>query len=117
MCAISRTKLRNTIYKETQKLTSHLYHDDYWYGVTLVKNKIQEIIDDNGSDYELCISVPNGGYHTSSDGMSQWKSYIIKISYDNNVVLAGTLNCHAAGTINDPFKSYDMSLVISFVTL
>ena len=111
---ITRTKLKNLIYEGTSKLTSRLYHDDSWDGVSMVRMEIDYIINQNGGGYYSVISVHNGGYCTSKDGMSKWKEYWIDI-YSNDSdhpVIQGTLNCHAAGTVEDPFKSYDMSLVI-----
>lgn len=110
----TRTKLKNLIYKTTTKLTSRLYHDDSWEGVEMIKNEIKKVIEENGGGYYPIIYVNNGGYRTSSDGISKWKEYYVDIFSNNsdNPVIQGTLNCHAAGTVEDPFKSYDMSLVL-----
>lgn len=111
---LTRTKLKNLIYSKTTKLTSSKYHDDSWQGVSMIKKAINDIIKENGGGYQCFITVHDGGYHTSSDGMSKWKEYWVDI-FSNNAdhpVICGTLNCHAAGTVEDPFKSYDMSLVI-----
>lgn len=52
---ISRTKLYNEIYKEVEKrrLTSKLYRDDYWHGVSMMKDCIQNVID----RYDIDVSV------------------------------------------------------------
>lgn len=111
---ISRTKLKNLIYNKTAKLTSCKYHDTYWDGVSQVKKAIKSVIEENGGGYELSITVYNGGYRTSKDGMSQWKEYWVDIYSEKSPkpVICGTLNCHAAGSVKDPFDAYDMSLVI-----
>lgn len=111
---ITRTKLKNLIYDNTQKITSCLYHDDYWHGVSLIRMTIDRLIEENGGGYYLNLSVYDGGYKTSADGMSKWKEYWINIYSDDSdhPVICGTLNCHAAGKIEDPFSSYDMSLVL-----
>ena len=111
---LTRTKLKNLIYKKVEKLTSQKFHDESWEGVTQMKNAIQSVIDENGGGYYLITSVNDGGYRTSKDGLSQWKEYWIDI-YSNDSdhpVICGTLNCHAAGTVKDPFDSYDMTLVM-----
>ena len=56
--------------------------------------------------------------------MSQWKQYkveLYKVHKDFNAdeeypepFMIGTLNCHAAGTIKDPFAAYDMAFCISY---
>lgn len=111
---ISRTKLKNLIYTKTSKLTSAKYRDESWNGVSQIKETIQNIIDENGGGYYLIVSVHDGGYRTSKDGMSQWKEYWVDI-YSNDSdhpVICGTLNCHACGTVKDPWNAYDMSLVL-----
>ena len=48
--------------------------------------------------------------------MSKWKQYEVEIflkKQKDEPIMIGTLNCHAAGTIEDPFKTYDMSFVLS----
>lgn len=114
--SVSRTKLVNMIYKEVQrlKLTSKLYKDEYWEGPSDVFNCIRDVIAKTGGDYELVVSVPNGGYKKSRDGMSQWKEYdldIINIE-SGKAVIIGLLSAHAAGKIDDPFSAYDMSLIL-----
>ena len=40
-----------------------------------------------------------------------------ELSTDNEypeLLMIGTLNCHAAGTVKDPFAAYDMSFCISY---
>ena len=114
---VSRTKLVNMIYKEVERLrlTSKLYKDEYWQGPTDVFNCIKDIISKTGGDYELVVNVPDGGYRKSKDGISEWKEYKLEIMNSNDAkpVIVGTLNAHAAGTLNDPFSAYDMSLVIN----
>ena len=56
--------------------------------------------------------------------MSQWKQYkveLYKVHKDFNTdeeypkpFMIGTLNCHAAGSIKDPFDAYDMTFCISY---
>ena len=56
--------------------------------------------------------------------MSQCKQYkveLFKVPKDYNTddeypksFIIGTLNCHEAGTVKDPFDAYDMSLCISY---
>lgn len=111
---ITRTKLKNLIYEATKDITSHLYTDEYWHGVSMIRIAIEDLIDEYNGGYYLSMFVNDGGYCRSKDGMSQWKEYIINIYSDDSdtPVIQGTLNCHAAGTVADPFSAYDMSLVL-----
>lgn len=103
-----KKKIFNQIYKKTQKLTSKLYSDDYWKGVDDIRNAIASIDDIT----DVNIYPVNGGYKTSKDGTSQWKEYEVELSTKENVTIGGTLSCHAAGSVKDPFDKYDMTLVM-----
>lgn len=102
---MNRRGMTNKIYKAVEKLTSKLYSDEHWQGVSDVKEAITKL------GFEVNISVKDGGYRTSKDGNSNWKEYDLEIIFDN-ITLHGTLNCSAAGSVKDPFDRYDMSLVL-----
>lgn len=115
--SVSRTRLYNAIYKEVEKrrLTSHIYHDDYWSGVTDIKTCIEYVIDKLGADVSLSVWCENGGYRTNRTADAQWKEYLFRI-YDESTdktLINGIINCHAAGTVDDPFSSYDMTLIMN----
>ena len=67
-------------------------------------------------EYEVSIAPDEGGYRKSKDGMSQWKQYKVEIFVKGaeQPFMGGTLNCHAAGTVEDPFDMYDMSCCIGY---
>ena len=117
--ASDKRKIQNIIYKQLEKTgtTGRFYHDDSWEGVRLVKKDIQDSFDAYCKDmYEVSISPDEGGYRKSKDGMSQWKQYKIEIFVKGAELpfMGGTLNCHAAGTVDDPFDTYDMSCCIGY---
>lgn len=127
-----RKKVYNAIYDklDSTKVTGHLYRDESWEGVKLVTKCVKDALDELNSkrndayQYEVSIAPDNGGYMKSNDGMSQWKQYkveLFKVPKDYNTddeypkpFIIGTLNCHAAGTVKDPFDAYDMSFCISY---
>lgn len=118
MIRMFRVKLVNSLYKKiynkTNKLTGRLYRDESWEGVDLIENTISDCMKEVGYDGKLLIYPVEGGYRTSKDGLAQWKEYEVEInSADGVKEIYGKLNCHAAGSVNDPFDRYDMSLVIS----
>ena len=43
---------------------------------------------------------------------SEWKEYKVELETQEGIKLEGTLSCHAAGSVSDPFDKYDMSLVM-----
>lgn len=130
--APERKKVHNAIYKELESngTTGHLYRDLRWDGVRAVRQDVQTALDklnssrNDGYQYEVSIAPDNGGYRKSDDGMSQWKQYKVEIYKVNKnyktgeeypePFMLGTLNCHAAGSVEDPFDAYDMSFCISY---
>ena len=127
-----RKKVYNAIYNklDSTKVTGHLYRAESWEGVRLVTTDVKDALEElnskrsDGYQYEVSIAPDNGGYRKSNDGMSQWKQYkveLYKVHKDFNAdeeypepFMIGTLNCHAAGTIKDPFAAYDMTFCISY---
>ena len=119
--ASDKRKIQNIIYKQLEKTgtTGRFYHDDAWEGVGLVKKDIEDAfknIKNAPHEYEVSIAPDDGGYRKSKDGMSQWKQYKVEIFVKGAELpfMGGTLNCHAAGTVDDPFDTYDMSLCIGY---
>lgn len=101
--ASKRTAI-NRIYKLTHDITGRFYRDENWHGVTLVVDAIESL------GYDCEVSVKDGGYR-ENDG-AKWKEYLLLIRTPEGFEIHGTLNCHAAGTVEDPFDRYDMSLVM-----
>ena len=127
--ATEKKKVQNAIYKELQRtgVTGKFYTHDpkspnyigEWGGVKLVTKDIENAfkkIKNPLHDYEVSIAPDNGGYRTSKDGLSQWKQYKVEIFAKGieEPILMGTLNCHAAGTVEDPFSLYDMSCCVGY---
>ena len=119
--APEKKKVQNAIYKQLEKTgtTGKFYRDDAWEGVKLVRQDIQDAfktIKNPAHEYEVSIAPDEGGYRKSKDGMSQWKQYKVEIYVKGaeDPFMVGTLNCHAAGTVQDPFDMYDMSCCIGY---
>jgi hypothetical protein len=119
--APEKKKVQNAIYKQLEKTgtTGKFYRDDAWEGVGLVKKDIEDAfknIKNAPHEYEVSIAPDDGGYRKSKDGMSQWKQYKVEIYVKGaeDPFMVGTLNCHAAGTVEDPFDMYDMSCCIGY---
>ena len=119
--APEKKKVQNAIYKQLGKTntTGHYYHDDAWEGVSLVRKDIEDAfktIKNPEHEYEVSIAPDAGGYRTSKDGLSKWKQYKVEIYVKGSErpFMGGMLNCHAAGTVDDPFDTYDMSCCIGY---
>ena len=100
-------KMINRIYKVVNKfgLTSKLYNDEYWAGVSGLMKTIKMV----EGVTDAYLSVENGGYR-EHDG-SKWKEYNIEIETVDGIIY-GTVKCHAAGTVEDAFSRYDMTMVL-----
>lgn len=95
-------KMIKKLYKAVEKYTRNKYQDDDWHNLNQVFDEIRNIpgVKD--------LSVGNGRYHGYfSDSPS--KTYELWIGLDCGVILGGELTCHAAGTMQQPFSSYDIT--------
>jgi hypothetical protein len=104
-----KRKLIRKLYKETQELTSHIYRDDDWRHVSDSFAFIRDIIGDIG---ELSVRVENGGYVKDKDGIPMYKEYLFNIVLNDNSEINGSLKCHAAGSVEDPFDRYDITITM-----
>lgn len=104
-----KKKYINKIYKQINDLTSHIYRDDDWRMVSVVFDRIKQVIYDDG---ELDIRVENGGYWKQIGEFPNYKEYRFTITLLNNVEINGSLKCHAAGTMEDTFSRYDITVTM-----
>lgn len=113
MKTISKNRIKTAVYKRVSPLTAHLYTDDNWQGVSGVLDAIREALASLSDSLSLGVSVIDGGYHTSNDGMAHYKTYTLAVTDDNGKqIVGGHLNAHGAGYESDPFAKYDMSVVL-----
>lgn len=101
-------KMINRIYKVVNKfgLTSKLYNDEYWAGVSSLMKTIKMV----EGVTDVYLSVENGGYRSNKEG-TQWKEYQLTIETIDGII-EGHINAHAAGTVEDPFKMYDITMTL-----
>ena len=127
--APEKRKVQNAIYKQLEKTgtTGKFYSNDPknpryngdWGGIKIVRKDIEDafkLIKNPEHEYEVSIAPDNGGYRKSKDRLSEWKQYKVEIYVKGaeDPFMVGTLNCHAAGTKEDPFETYDMSCCIGY---
>ena len=104
-----KKKYINKIYKHINDLTSNIYRDDDWRMVSIIFDRIEHVI---GNDGELDIRVENGGYWKQIGEFPNYKEYKFKITLLNNIEINGSLKCHAAGTMTDVFDRYDITVTM-----
>lgn len=111
----------NKIYRIVKKygIDSRRYNDEHWQAIEDYYRAITSL----GCEVELkpCASLNNadsiesdGGYcdYDPYDHMPRSKQYAIKIIFDDGMVINGYIKCMAAGTVSDPFSSYDTCIVL-----
>lgn len=102
-----KKKYINKLYRITKDLTSHLYRDDDWRAVSNAFNIIRQAI---GNEGELSVRVEDGGYWKPLGEYPNYKEYLFTILLYNDIEINGSLKCHAAGTMNDVFEKYDITI-------
>lgn len=98
-----KKKLINQIYRVLHSQPGKFIDNDW--------SNLYRVLDEISSKVGVSISV-DGTAWKSNGPLTQWKEYKLTISKDD-VVIKGILNAHAAGTIADPFSSYDLTLSMS----
>lgn len=100
----------NQIYKIVHKygLDSRRYHDDYWKAIT----DYDKVISSLGCEFSY--HCENGGYsdYDETDNMPRSKVYNVAITYDDGMKVEGYVKMMAAGTVEDPFESYDTCIIL-----
>lgn len=95
---------------EISKVTSHKWHDLGWEGVDKGIAVVQEALKKIGEKYdnEFYYEVESvKGY--SGDGQTKtWSMQVVDSM--NNRICGGQIRAYAAGTIEDPWKSYDYTI-------
>lgn len=104
-----KKKIINKIYKATKDITSHIYKDDDWRTVSNAFNVIENTIANDG---EINIWVEGGGYQKGLGEFPNYKEYKFKIELYEGGEINGSLKCHAAGSMNDPFDRYDITITL-----
>ena len=104
----STKRMRNFIYKSIDKMgiTKRMYNDVYWAGVRQLVDTIRQL---NGVT-DVSLGAKDGGYRSNKEG-TQWKEYQLTIETMDGII-EGHINAHAAGTVEDPFKMYDITMTL-----
>jgi hypothetical protein len=110
----------NQIYRIVKRygIDSKVYHDENWQAISDYYRAISSL----GCEVEMkpCGHIENidsmesdGGYcDYAEDGMPRSKQYAVKIMFEDGMNIDGYIKCMAAGTMEDPFSSYDTCIVL-----
>lgn len=104
----STKPMRNKLYKAIQKskLTSRSFNDESWVGVSAIIELLRSV----DGVLDVSCGAKNGGYRKNAEG-TQWKEYELEIDTIQGTI-KGNLNAHAAGTVEDPFNRYDITVTL-----
>lgn len=102
-----KKKIINKLYKATNDITSHIYSDDNWAAVTNAYNILKTTV---GNEGDVEMRVENGGYWKQLGEFPNYKEYLITINMNSGVQINGSLKCHSAGTMEDTFSRYDITI-------
>ena len=109
--ASDKRSLRNKIYTALKPINGKYYSDENWQVVSDFKRIVEPLLPEN---LVLDLYCRDGGYRTSRDGTAKWKEYDFDI-YDyetNKDMINGKITCSAAGTVEDPFSRYDVTVTM-----
>ena len=95
-------QMKAAIYKLLKPELSKRFKDEDWTGLQGIWDKLKK------NRYTIDVSAPNGGYKVFRD-KEKAKEFKITISKDMRT-LHGVMVCHAAGTVENPFAEYDVTL-------
>ena len=104
-----KRKYINYIYNGLKNLTNKMYKDDNWEGVSNIYKTLQHMLEGKG---EVEMYVEHGGYWKQLGEFPNYKEYKIKVNTNDGIEINGSLKCHAAGTIEDTFKYYDITITL-----
>lgn len=105
-----KKKWINKIYKVITPLTSSIYRDEAWQNAKYVLNAIENVVNKNA---EMNVWCENGGYWKQIHEFPNYKEYKFSIYFSEyDFEINGSLKCHSAGTLEDPFERYDITVTM-----
>ena len=97
----------NQLYKAAGQFVKNRYSDEAWQALQDYKAAAESV------GAEMSCWCENGGYTDyAEDNMPRSKEYKVEVEYPDGVILSGYIKFMAAGTMNDPFSSYDSCMVV-----
>lgn len=106
----SLTKLKNEIYRAVEPYTKKMIRWDNFSEVINIQEAIRDAV---GPDL-MCDIDGGNSTRTNKDGL-EYREFDISI-YENKdeyeMVLEGKLVCNSAGTMDEPWKLYDITVLL-----
>ncbi len=106
----SLTKLKNEIYRAVEPYTKKMVKWDNFSEIINIQEAIRDVV---GPD--LMCDIDGGNFtRVNKDGL-EYREFNISIYHnkdDYEMVLEGKLVCNSAGTMDDPWKLYDITVLL-----
>lgn len=106
----SLAKLKNEIYRAVEPYTKNMTKWDNFSKIIDIQEAIRDVV---GPDL-MCDIDGGNSTRLNKDGL-EYREFDISI-YNNKdeyeMVLEGKLVCNSAGTMNDPWKLYDITILL-----
>ena len=100
-------RLMNQLYKVFNKQFGGIYSDSGWQNVDIALGALQEV---DGVADVVCSAGRYENYLNGDGSRPPVRRYQLEIQTQFGTQINGELMCHSAGTIEDPFSRYDMSI-------
>jgi hypothetical protein len=103
---LAANKMRKRLYRGVSEITGSLYSDTGWNHVDNVMARIESIVGDEG---EATFWCKNTGYVKNNQGEIIYKEWQVLVTLNNGGRIRGAIRANPAGTLDDPFKRYDIT--------
>ena len=105
----SLTKLKNDIYRAVEPYTKNMIRWDNFSKIIDIQETIRDVV----SPDLMCDIDGGNSIRTNKDGLG-YREFDISIynKDDYKMVLEGKLVCNSAGTMDEPWKLYDITVLL-----
>lgn len=101
-------RLINKLYNVVQPHTTTIVHDEDWRHVRGLFNIIADT--EGVKDVDCRAGEYHNYLHSADVNSLPYRTYDFYILTEFETVIGGQLTCHSAGTEDDPFSAYDMTV-------
>ena len=105
----SLTKLKNDIYRAVKPYTKNMIRWDNFSKIIDIQETIRDVV----SPDLMCDIDGGNSIRTNKDGL-EYREFDVSIynKDDYKMVLEGKLVCNSAGTMDEPWKLYDITVLL-----
>lgn len=98
----TKSAVHKFIRESVDDLVKGYHHDDAWQDIHAIWKRLRDM------GFDLVVDVKDGGYSADGKSKTYHFSFPVKNSEGKEIPVKGQVVAFAAGTTDDPWKSYDM---------